>query len=226
MTTFQRVAIAGSTVGLSLSLAFAAAAARAPDHGFLTINVRGKTELKGVVTKIDLAAKTIGVKVWGVEWTVKVTDETKLAPKGRGGLTLVDVQVDHVVHVGGTVDAAVPLTVTAKRIVDQSVRVRKAEYTGSISALAPPDAFTLQVERGGQLTVKVTAETVIEDDNVRTAFADLTVGTSVKVKGTYDAATNTLTAKEVEIRDADDDDEDRERGFDRSEFRGRGPRDR
>lgn len=227
MTTLQRIAIGGSTVALSFGLALVAAAedSRPVDHGSLSINVRGKIELKGTVSKVDLAAKTLGVKVWGVEWTVKATDETKVAPKGRGaGLTLADIQVGHVVHVGGTLDAAQPLVVTAKRIVDRNVSKKAVAYRGTITALTLPDAFELQLDRGGRLTVKVTADTKITEGDAVKAYADLAVGTPVAVKGTYDAPTNTLTATQVKIRPESDDRDEPKRGYEKPDFKGRGPR--
>lgn len=225
MTTFQRIAMSGSAAALSFGLAFAAIASdgRPTDHGMLTINVRGKIELRGTVSKVDLVAKTLGVKVWGTEWTVKVGDATKIAPNGNAaGFTLADILVDHVVQVGGTLDAASPLVVNARKVVDQSLARRVAGYVGTVTALASPDAFTLQLTRGGQLTVKVTADTKITEGDATKAYADIAVGTPVAVKGTYDSATNTVTAVKVVLRPADAG--ETARGFEKPDFKGRGPR--
>lgn len=223
MTTLQRIATVAAASGLSLGLAFAAAAANAPKpvKNSININVRGKVVLTGAISKVDLVAKSFGVKVWGTEWTVKVADNTRLAPKGRGAVSLADLAVDHVVHVTGQVDAAAPLTITARKVVNQSIVRKAAAYTGSITALAPPDAFTLQLTRGGQLTVKVTADTKITEGDVTKAYADLAVSVPVVVKGAYDSATNTLTAEKIVLRPEDA--EDAVRGFEKSNFKGRGP---
>lgn len=205
MTTLQRLAIAGSTVGLTFSLAFAAAAKEpAVDHGSLSIGPRGQAQLRGTVSRVDLAGELFVVKVWGAEWTVKVGDATKMLPRARKGtLTFAEIQVGHVVTVSGPTSAETPLTVAAKRIVDQSVHVRLAGYVGKVSALAPPDAFTLQIQRGGQLTVKIGANTKIWAGEIAKAYADIAAGVSVKVRGAYDVATNTLTATEVRIANND-----------------------
>lgn len=204
MTTIQRIAVSGATVGLSLGLAFSAVATQGPmvAQGSLSINARGHVQLRGTVSKVDAIAKTIGVKVWGTEWTVKMGDATKLQPLGwqREGFTIADIAVDHNVSVTGTMEASAPLTVSAKRITDHSVRPKPVlGYVGKILALTPPDAFTLQIQRGGQLTVKVNAETKVRSGDTTKAYADLTVGAEVKVRGAYDSATNVLTAVEVQL---------------------------
>ncbi|MDO8621734.1 MAG: DUF5666 domain-containing protein [bacterium] len=201
MTTLQRLAIAGSTVGLTFSLAFAAAAKESPvDHGSLSIGPRGQVQLRGTVSRVDLDGKVFVVKVWGADWTVKVNDATKMLPRARKGtLAFAEIQVGHVVTVSGATSAETPLTVAAKRVIDQSVHTRIVGYTGKITALVSPDAFTFQIMRGGQLTVKVTANTKIWAGEIAKAYADIAVGTTVKVRGAYDAATNTLNAVDVRI---------------------------
>ncbi|MDO8599696.1 MAG: DUF5666 domain-containing protein [bacterium] len=205
MTTIQRIAVSGATMGLSLGLAFSAAATsiQPPStQGSLSINPRGSVQLRGTVTKVDAAAKTIGVKVWGTEWTVKVGDATKFQPLGwrREPMTLADVAVGHSVSVTGIADATIALTVTAKRITNHSFRPKPiVGYVGKITVLTPPDAFTLQVQRGGQLTVKTTADTKFWLGETAKAYADLAVGAEVKVRGIHDAAVNTLTAAEVRL---------------------------
>lgn len=205
MTALQRLAIAGSTVGFTFSLAFAAAAKEpALDHGSLSIGPRGQVQLRGTVSRVDPAGQVLVVKVWGVEWMVKVGDATKMLPRARGGtLTFAEIQVGHIVTVSGPTSAETPLTVAAKRIVDQSVHVRLAGYVGKVSALAPPDAFTLQIQRGGQFTVKIGANTKIWTGETVKAYADIATGASVKVRGVYDVATNTLMATEVRIANDD-----------------------
>lgn len=200
MTTIQRLAITGTTMGLSFGLAFGAIA-KAPDHGTLSINPNGHVQLRGTVSKVDPAGKTLGVKVWGVEWTVKIGDATKLQPRPqRGTITLDDIKVGHVVLVNGPTNAETPLTLTAKRVIDKDVRpVHLSTYDGKVSTLTPPDAFTLQIRRGGQLTVKVTADTKIWQGETARAYADIALGATVKVRGTYDKTTNTLTAVDVRL---------------------------
>lgn len=200
MTTIQRLAIAGTTMGLSFGLAFGAIA-KAPDHGTLSINPNGHVQLRGTVSKVDPAGKTLGVKVWGMEWTVKIVDATKLQPRPqRGTITLDDITVGHVVLVNGPTSAETPLMLTAKRVIDKDVRpVHLSAYDGKVGALTPPDAFTLQIRRGGQLTVKVTENTKIWQAETAKAYADIILGATVKVRGTYDKATNTLTAVDVRI---------------------------
>lgn len=200
MTTMQRLAIAGTTMGLSFGLAFGAVA-KGPDHGTLSINPNGHVQLRGVVSKVDPVGKTLGVKVWGMEWTVRIVDATKLQPRPqRGTITLDDIKVGHVVLVNGPTSAETPLTLTAKRVIDKDVRpVHLSAYDGKVSTLTPPDAFTLQIRRGGQLTVKVTADTKIWRGETAQAYADIALGARVKVRGTYDNATNTLTAVDVRL---------------------------
>ncbi|MDP3771123.1 MAG: DUF5666 domain-containing protein [bacterium] len=205
MTTLQRLAIAGSTVGLTFSLAFAAAAKESPmDHGSLSIGPRGQVQLRGTVSRVDLDGKVFVVKVWGADWTVKVNDATKMLPRARKGtLAFAEIQVGHVVTVSGATSAETPLTVTAKRVTDQSVHTRLVGYDGKVSTLVSPDAFTLQIRRGGTMTVKVTATTKVWSGETAKAYADIAAGASVKVRGTYDVATNTLTATEVRLQAAE-----------------------
>lgn len=193
-------------MGLSLGLAFSAAATSIQPpvaQGSLSINPRGSVQLRGTVTKVDTVEKTIGVKVWGTEWTVKVSDVTKFQQLGwrKEPLTLADVAIDHNISVTGSVTPLAALTVSAKRITDHSIRRPKPVigYAGKITTLTPPDAFTLQVQRGGQLTVKTTADTKFWLGETAKTYADLSVSAEVKVRGAYDAAVNTLTAAEVRV---------------------------
>ena len=202
MTTRRRAAIAAAAIGVSWGFAFSALATetpKPPSAGQITVSARGHVELKGAVSRVDLVAKTFVVKVWGVEWTGKTVD-AKFTPRGSAvALTLVDLKANDTVHVIGTVDALMPLVITAKHVKNQSIATRKAGYVGTIISMSPPSAFTFQRDGGGQLTVQVSADTkIVLGDTVKT-YADLQPGARVAVRGTYHSATNTFTAVLIQL---------------------------
>ncbi|MBI2482918.1 hypothetical protein HYV74_01930 [Candidatus Uhrbacteria bacterium] len=201
--TIQRIAVAGTTAALSLGMAIGAVAASpqstTPDRGMIAIGARGNVELRGTVTNADATARVLRVKVWGMEWSVRVTNDTTIRASGNGTIALSDVAVGHVIQVHGQADASTPMVVTAKKIMDRSSPKVRFTFVGRVTALTPPDALTFQREGGGQLTVKVASSTTFREGNAVKTYGDLSVGTRIAIAGTYDANTNTFTATEVRI---------------------------
>ncbi|MBI4433978.1 hypothetical protein HY632_04325 [Candidatus Uhrbacteria bacterium] len=200
----QRIAVAGTAAALSMGMAVGAVAATpqstTPDQGMIAIGARGNAELRGTVTSTDTVAKVLRVKVWGMEWSVRATNDTTIRAPGNGTMTFGDVAVGHVIQVHGQADAATSHLITAKKIVDRSSPKVRFAFVGRVTALSPPDAFTFQREGGGQLTVKVTSTTTLREGDTTKTYADLSTGTRISIAGTYDATTNTFTATEVRIR--------------------------
>ena len=202
MTMLQRIAYATAAVGVSATLATAALAAEptAVMQGELAIGPRGRAELRGTVTAVDATAKTVHVRIWGMDWTARVAADAKLVNgTERNAAALTDIQVGHILRIAGDVDAAAPLTVTVHRIVDMTLRAQVATFAGTITDLTAPDGFGLQLRSRGRVGVKLASGATIMDHGTGKAFSDFMVGANVRVRGTYDTQTNVVMGASVEF---------------------------
>lgn len=216
MTNLKKALIIGSVTFLTGIAPVLPALAKSKGYGLTKpvfhINESGKVELKGgEVLSTDTTAKTMRVKIWGMEWTISTDEKTKLSPDNGGGLTLADIKAGDRVKVKGQVKLEMPMTILASHILDYSAKIMKKEMKGKIASVdATAKTFVLET-KGRSVTVVVTDTTRIEDEEGSdfglSNFADLTVGDEVEVKGLYDARTNTLTATKVEI-EGEPEDED------------------
>lgn len=216
MRNLKKALVIGSIGLLAGFTPFLSAFAKDKDngHGFqkpvFHINEGGRVELKGgEVLSTDTTAKTLRVKIWGMEWTITTDEKTKLNPERGAVLTLADVKVGDRVKVKGQVRLEAPMTILASSIMDQSAKIMKKEFKGKIASVdAVAKTFVLDT-KGRTVTVAVTDTTRIEDEEGAdfglSNFADLTVGDVVKVYGSYDERTNVLTATKIEIEEEPED---------------------
>lgn len=79
-------------------------------------------------------------------------------------------------------------------------RVQTLRLVGSVTSLDPAAGFVLEGRSGREITVALTASTTITSGETGAA-ATLTEGQSVTVEGTYDRATDTITATAITLND-------------------------
>ncbi len=138
--------------------------------------------------------------------TVTLSDSTVIIDSSTGATgTLAAGQT---VEVQGTPDASTKTLAAASITTNVTVAPKKQGADGTIASIGTDGAsFVLTVERaggglklekGGTITVQTASTTKFLAGRKQTgAFTDLVVGGEVHVGGTYDAATQTLTATTV-----------------------------
>lgn len=178
----------------------------AGDHGALGGKNCGG-HLQGAVANLDTAGT--GFDLQGRDGRtihVTLTDATVITD-GQSGAAITLANGQNVL-VEGTFDAATnTLAATAVTLRTPSA-VRGPRATGTVASVdASAATFVLTVERadgirptGGTITVVTNASTVFRAGRHQSgAFSDLASGNSVRVGGTFDAATQTLTATVVDL---------------------------
>ena len=107
-------------------------------------------------------------------------------------------------RVTGSYDHKAKLLTATKIVVNDKPVVRPDDAEGKIASISSPN-FVLTVKEasfkptGATITVATTATTVISKDGKAITFADLTMGARMKIIGTFDATTQTLTATKIKI---------------------------
>jgi len=151
-----------------------------------------QAQLQGVLQNVDSISGDV---------TVKLNDGSTIT------VNLDDVQVEALAAAVGSPSLEPGGNVTIERDRDQQVKTIKthaAKVEGVIKALDQAKGEITIQAAGGDVTLKVTADTKIEaeDDDDHAVLADLHVGQEVEVK--YQA--DTKTALKIEVEDEDDDD--------------------
>lgn len=191
----QRAGVAGI---LTLALSGVAIAAETMPQS-ISVNPEGRVVIQNAELT-SVSGDTLKVKVWGMEWTVATSGETRFLSRGGDRMTVSDLKVGDVLRVLCKTSAETPLACKAQAVSDRSAKIQRRTVTGTIASLLPPDMFTLRNERGGEVKVKTTAETKIAIGGEVKTFADLTVGMRASARGIFDARTEVLTATQVDVR--------------------------
>jgi len=147
-------------------------------------------ELNGYINSVDAAGNTLTVLSRGWDTlALKVTARTELEKDGQKA-TLADLGIGD--RVQGRYDVA---TMTLARLEAKSPVAQR--FQGFVAKVdAANNTITILSEGGTQLTLRLTAKTVIERDEQRVALKDVQVGDRV-AKAYYDAS---LVAGELELR--------------------------
>lgn len=152
------------------------------------------TELTGTVTAIDCTSSpktiTVSTKSKGhgtTSWTVNITDKTVIRDKILTVIACTDVKVNHKVHIRGlrTGDASID----ALQVWDKGAKKVQNTWNGTIKSIdGTAKTFVLTVSKGkkagSDVTVAVTAETILVNDNGKLiVFGDFVVNHKLLVKG-------------------------------------------
>jgi len=144
----------------------------------------------GQITNIDYATKIITVTKNNTTYTI---DATNAVVKRRYGATAAfsEMLPNDYIWVWGTIDG---MSITARKIKDNSIQKWKASFTGTITAINNNEIsdtrgnyheFTLQSRHRGVQTVRVYGTTRIKYKKLSKSFADLVVGETITVKGIW-----------------------------------------
>jgi hypothetical protein len=190
----QRAGVAGV---LTLALSGVAIAAETMPQS-LSVNPQGNVVMQNAELT-SVSGNTLKVKVWGMEWTVSTSDETRLHARSGDRMKMEDLKVGDLLRVLCQTSAETPLACKARAVYDRSAKIQRRSVSGSISSIAAPDTFVLKTERG-EVKIKTTAETKIVIGGEAKTFADLTVGMRASARGIFDARTEVLSATHVDVR--------------------------
>ncbi|MEK7516606.1 MAG: hypothetical protein AAB562_03350 [Patescibacteria group bacterium] len=188
---------AGAAGVLTLALSGVAIAAETMPQS-LSVNPQGHVVMQNVELT-SVSGDTLKVKVWGIEWTVATSGETRFLSRGGDRMTVSDLKVGDLLRVLCQTSAETPLACKARAVHDRSAKIQRRSVSGSISSIAAPDTIVIKTERG-EVKVKTTAETKIVIGGEMKTFADLTVGMRASARGIFDARTEVLTATHVDVR--------------------------
>lgn len=172
-----------------------------------SVVVRGAkvTSISGSVINVQTA---FGSSV--LSWNVRVGADTKIITLPGGPIALAAISVGDYVSFSGLLDTSVSgLTVNAKVLKDWSQIDRSASFryfNGSVQSVDVANKrFTLKTEGAeGVITVALATTSVMNGGEGSFTIANLAVGNTVKVSGTYDAALKVITAEKVHIEHKDE----------------------
>ncbi len=145
-----------------------------------------KAEVDGVIKSLGTDNVTITTDK-NEDVTLKVTSETRIIIEDKGTATFSDLQVGQKVE--AKYDVTTKNALKIKVDIDVDSEEDEGEIDGIIKAIEPANkTVTITTEKNGDITLKVTSETVIRIEDERTAaFTDLQVGQ--KVEAEYNVST-------------------------------------
>ncbi len=160
-------------------------------------------EVHGIIKSLGTDSVTITTKKQG-DITLKVTSETKIRIEDKGTAAFSDLKA------GQEVEAKYDVTTkNALRInVDTGEEEDEGEIEGVVKAVdTTSKTVTITTEKKGDITLKVTSETVIRIEDERTAaFSDLKVGQKIEAK--YDVSTMNAVKLAIDTDEEDHEDND------------------
>lgn len=164
----------------------------------VNIGPNGNTQLRGTLSSIT--GNTLNIASWGGTWVVDVTN-AKFTGKGGGaaGTGLSQFQTGDWITVMGTAGTSTAWSVTAKQVRDESLQVKKASVSGTISDLSGSN-FTLSGKNGKTSNVTVNADGKIWVGGVISTVSGLSNGLFAQVGGVWNRAQDTILASMVRAR--------------------------
>jgi len=124
------------------------------------------------------------------------TSDAKLVRIPRSVIVLADIQVGDRVFVTGTKEGS---TVTASVVYAQPANLKHALAKGTVTAISG-STLTVQSKKGASATVTADSETQITKDGELAAFADIGIGSRVKIFGLWDQILHVFTALKIAIK--------------------------
>lgn len=132
----------------------------------------------------------------GKVYTVDATNAVVSQYSG-GVIALTEVRLRDTVTVRGTI---IGTTITATTVRDTSIRIKKAQFYGTITAITGSNSsFVLNTTKNGTQTVQVSVTTPISKNGVAVTFNSLDNDQYVYVTGSWNVQTKVITASVIEI---------------------------
>lgn len=199
--------VTAATLALSIAGVVAANNHKNPVHALgSTLEIHmydsGKVLVRGAKVS-SVSGSTINATTsfgaYGVAWSVKTTNDTKLISRFKGNISLADVKVGDYISFQGSLDTtAVQPTVNAMLVKDWSVQnnvnIERKIFQGTLQSIAGtvvPTTFVLKVGNANY-TVNVPANISILNKNwLQVSLANFQVGDMIRVYGAVQANNDT-----------------------------------
>ncbi len=157
-----------------------------------------KMTVKGTLAVISGSDLTIR-KANGETVVVHAAD-AKLVGRYGAKTTFASLRVDDQVEAVGTRSATTTTELTATHVRDLSIEAGRGTFVGTVKSIhASTTSFVLAPIARSERTVVVSGDTELTKNGETIRFADIVVGNSIRVFGTWDRASGPLSAKTVAV---------------------------
>lgn len=167
-----------------------------------------KETLRGKIMKLEKATITalgssgdgLTVSNNGKTYLISIISTTNLRRHYFGKASFSEFQVNDLVDIIGTYVDDAGTTIHARLIRDVSIMKRRGVFFGTVSAKTDTTITLASKERGAQ-TITVSSNTrYLNQKGVATTIATINLGDTIRVRGLWDKANNTVT-EVTEIKD-------------------------
>jgi hypothetical protein len=174
-----------------------------PKAPTITIGQSGNILVRGATVSAVNDTSVIATTAWGNHtnsWTIQTDADTKYIDASGDTAARSSFSLGSLISFTGTLIGQG--TVDANVIRNWSVpETRPVSFVGSVHGTT---GSTLTMKRGNATTtILVTSSTTITNDGQAVQLSSITTDTKVKVKGTLNASTNTITASSIEVKDGE-----------------------
>ncbi len=178
-----------------------------PHEGRTVIAVSsGNAAVSGAkVTSVSGSVITAETKIGntGLTWSVLTDANTHFLPISGSHTLLADIKAGDSIAFFGTIDTgASGLVVHATFVRDGTFVTSKPQtsFSGTVASVnTSAKTFVLNTKENSSITVQLASSTQVFSGADTFLFSNLTVGDSVKVKGTYDAQAKILYADRITV---------------------------
>jgi hypothetical protein len=174
----------GFPVVIELAAKSAAVAKRKPARS-------AQQQYEGLVEAISASAITLN----GVELTINADT---IIRKGKETLTVDDIHVDDLVHVKASRGVAIEIKLQNPADFTNGGGGETMTANGRVTAAGATELKVMTQPRG-EVTVQVTADTIIKKQGARITAAEIKVGDEINSQGTR-VDDHTLVARQIEVR--------------------------
>ncbi len=161
----------------------------------VVIGPAGNANLEGTISSVS--GSTLNVASWGGTWSVD-TSSAKLVRRFGGTSSLSEFQTGDSVAVTGTALTS-GWVITAKQVRDNSIQVKNAAFSGTISNLSG-SSFTLTTTSRGAVSVTVNSDAKVYVDGKVSSVSALANGMRATISGVWDRNQSTVNASRVSAR--------------------------
>lgn len=154
---------------------------------------------RGVVKSKSETALVVSSTKDKKDYTVTVDDKTKFTSRSFVKSSFSDINVGNIVSLTGKIDNNDPSFLRAISIRDLSLNLRTGLFKGTVDEVTP-DGLKLKIRNGKILTVETGSPKITDRVSKQITLGDIKVGDTIRVKGSFNGANNTLT-EVVSIKD-------------------------
>lgn len=162
----------------------------------LQVNRSGHAQLAGSL--VSASGTTLTVASWGGNWTVDASS-AKLIRRFGGASNVSEFQTGDALMVTGTVSQSAAWTIAARVVRDNSIQVRNASFSGTISNLGA-NSFSFDTRNRGVIQVSTDSNTKFYVNGKAGTFSDLANGMTGTISGVWDRNQSTVHAMVVRVR--------------------------